>query len=197
MTIRFCPRCGGEVVYRVPAGDERPRAVCTACGRIHYENPRVVVGAVCLCRGRVLLCRRAIEPRAGLWTVPAGYLELGETVEEGAVREAREEACVTVRPRHLLAVYSLPRIGQVQMMFLAEVVAGEPAPGHETLEVGLFDFAGIPWSELAFPTVTRVLRRARAVCEEGAAPVPVLETETGGVGEPVSPPAASPPRGSS
>ncbi len=192
MSLRFCPACGAPVAYRIPAGDERPRAVCTTCGRIHYENPKVVVGAVCLMAGRVLLCRRAIEPRAGLWTIPAGYLELGESLEEGAVREAREEARVEIRPRGLLALYSLPQIGQVQAMFLAEVVAGEPEAGAETLEVGLFRFDDIPWEQLAFPTVVRVLRHARNQ-PSGAVPVPVVETVTGGI-PPATPPSASPPR---
>ena len=161
--LRYCPACGGRLVRRRPEGDDHDRLVCGACGRIHYENPKLVVGSVCLHGGRVLLCRRAIEPRRGRWTIPAGFLELGESPEEGAAREAFEEARARIRIEGLLAVYSVRRIGQVQLIYLSRLVAPEIGPGPESLEVALFDWPAIPWDELAFPTVRWALRRAKAL----------------------------------
>jgi len=135
--------------------------VCTRCATIHYRNPRVVVGAVCTWDDRVLLCRRAIEPRAGFWTIPAGYLELGESTEAGAAREAFEEARARIEITGLLAVYNVVRIGQVQLMYRARLLSPEVAAGPETEELGLFDWHRIPWTELAFPTVHWALERAR------------------------------------
>jgi len=180
--IRHCPLCGAPVERRAPPGDERLRAVCPACGHVHYENPKVVVGTVCLAAGeRVLLCRRAIEPRRGLWTIPAGFLELGETLEEGARREAFEEARVHPALEGLLALFSLPHIGQVQAMFLGRLEEAVAEPGPETEEVDFFDFAKIPWEELAFPTVRRVLEIARD--RRHLRPlVPVLAREDRGIG---------------
>jgi len=143
-----------EFVRQIPDGDNRERMMCPDCGHIAYENPKVVVGAVVMEGSRVLLCRRAIEPRRGFWTLPAGYLELGETVEEGAAREAQEEANAMIELDGLLAVYSVARIGQVQLIYRARF-AGPPAfsPGPESLDVRLFDWEDIPWAEIAFPTV--------------------------------------------
>lgn len=139
---------------RVPEGDTRERSVCTRCDYVAYENPKVVVGSVLAHEGQVLLCRRAIEPRRGYWTLPAGYLELGETVQEGALREAEEEACASIALDGVLGVYSISRIGQVQVIFRARF-AGAPrfAPGEESLDVGLFAWDAIPWREIAFPSV--------------------------------------------
>lgn len=145
----------------VPAGDERERAVCVHCGFIDYQNPRVVVGSVVGHDGRTLMCRRAIEPRKGFWTLPAGYLELGETAEAGAAREAFEEARAAIAIERLLAVYSLPRIGQIQLMFRARLARPEIAPGPESLEVALFAWEDIPWPDIAFPSVGWALRHAR------------------------------------
>jgi ADP-ribose pyrophosphatase YjhB (NUDIX family) len=158
--MRFCSLCGAQVELRRPEGDELERHVCCGCGEIHYQNPRVVVGAVCTFEDRVLLCRRAIEPRAGLWTIPAGYLELGETAEEGAAREAWEEARARIEITGLLAVYSVVRIDQVQLLYRARLISPEVAAGPETLELDLFDWHAIPWEDLAFPTVRWVLKRA-------------------------------------
>lgn len=158
--MRFCSQCGAPVELRRPEGDTLDRHVCTACGEIHYRNPKIVVGAVCTWQDRVLLCRRAIEPRAGFWTVPAGFLELAESTEEGARREAWEEACARIEITGLLALYNVVRIGQVQLFYRARLLAPEVAPGAETLELDLFPWDAIPWSELAFPTVDWVLRRA-------------------------------------
>jgi ADP-ribose pyrophosphatase YjhB (NUDIX family) len=158
--MRFCPTCGAPVELKQPAGDTLARHVCSACGEIHYRNPKVVVGAVCSWQDRVLLCRRAIEPRAGFWAVPAGYLELGESTDQGAAREALEEACARIEILDLLAIYNVVRIGQVQLFYRARLLSPEIAAGIETLELDLFDWAAIPWDELAFPSVDYVLRRA-------------------------------------
>ncbi len=139
---------------RVPEGDNRTRDVCDACGYVAYENPRVVVGSVVVEDGQVLLCRRAIEPRRGFWTLPAGYLELGETVEEGAAREAAEEADAAIVLDGILALYSISRIGQVQVIFRARFDGpAHFAAGDESLDVRLFDWGAIPWADLAFPSV--------------------------------------------
>ncbi len=138
---------------RIPEDDDRERLVCDQCGHIAYENPKIVVGSVAIHEGRVLLCRRAIEPRRGFWTLPAGYLELGESPEEGTLREAREEACVTLEIDQLLAVYSITRISQVQLIYRARLASPKFAPGPESQEVELFDFDALPVNELAFPSV--------------------------------------------
>ncbi len=151
---------------RVPTGDSLPRDICDSCGFIHYDNPKLVVGSVVTHEGRFLLCRRAIEPRKGFWTLPAGFMEHGETVEEGARREAREEANADIRIRDLLAVYSIPRIAQVQIMYRAELAAPEISPGVESLEVGLFAWEDIPWGELAFPSVHWALTQFRSVADQ-------------------------------
>lgn len=160
-----------QFVLKAPEGDDRERQVCTTCGFINYVNPKVVVGSVAKASdGRVLLCRRAIEPRVGFWTLPAGYLEEGETVEAGAAREAREEACAELRMEGLLAVYSVPRISQVQIMFRATLVDDAFAPGPESLETALFAWEEIPWEALAFPTVAWALRHDRAMLEGATGP---------------------------
>jgi ADP-ribose pyrophosphatase YjhB (NUDIX family) len=145
---------------RVPPGEDRERRVCTSCGFIDYVNPRIVAGVVAHRDGAILLCKRAIDPRKGFWTLPAGFMELGESVEEGAMREAREEACAELALEGLLGVYSIPRIGQVQMFFRARLI-NEPAAGPESLEVALFRWDNIPWPELAFPSVKWALEHYR------------------------------------
>jgi len=138
---------------RTPSSDDRPRLVCTECGFIEYQNPKVIVGSVVQADDAILMCRRGIEPRAGFWTLPAGYLELGETPEEGAMREAREEACAQIQIDALLAVFGIPRISQVQLIFRARLAAPGIAAGPESREVGLFTWDRIPWDEIAFPSV--------------------------------------------
>jgi len=142
---------------RVPEGDNRERLICAECGFVAYENPKIVVGSVVAHDGRVLLCRRAIEPRRGFWTLPAGYMENGETVAEGAAREAWEEAQVRIAIDGILAVFSISRLGQVQVIFRARFAADSADPpyaaGPESLEVGLFAWDDIPWPEIAFPSV--------------------------------------------
>ncbi len=149
--------------HRIPDDDTRERAVCDECGYVAYENPKVVVGSVVVHEGKVLLCRRAIEPRRGFWTLPAGYLELQETVQEGAQREALEEAGAHITLDGILAVYSISRIGQVQVIFRARFGGtADFAPGVESLDVQLFDWTAIPWDELAFPSVHWSLQAWRA-----------------------------------
>lgn len=153
-------------VAETPDGDNRQRQVCSRCGFIHYHNPKVVVGSVVHHDGKVLLCRRAIEPRRGLWTLPAGYMEIGETVAEAARREAREEAEADIVIDALLAVYTIKRLGQVQLMHVAHLATPHIAAGEESLEVGLFAFADIPWDELAFPSVRWALTQYREIAAE-------------------------------
>ena len=153
----------------IPDGDTLERAVCTRCGFVDYQNPKVVAGAVVVHDGAVLLCRRAIEPRRGFWTLPAGYLELMETVEEGAMREAWEEAEARIVLDGILACYSISRIGQVQIIFRARFDGvASFAPGPESLDVRLFAWADIPWDELSFPSVHWSLEAWRAA---GAGPL--------------------------
>lgn len=140
----------------IPPGDDRERKVCVRCDFIDYQNPRIVAGAVVTRGEQILLCKRAIEPRLGFWTLPAGFMELGESVEEAAAREAQEEALATIEIDRTLAIYSVPRIGQVQVMFRAELI-GDFGIGPESQDVQLFDWKDIPWSQLAFPTVVWAL----------------------------------------
>jgi len=160
----------GPVHRGIPDGDTRERLICRECGFIHYKNPVVVVGTVATWNDsddpraeRILLCRRAIPPQVGLWTLPAGYLELAETTEDGAVREAWEEARARILIERLLAVYNVPRLSQVQTIYQAQLTTPEIAPGEESLEVGLFAWDDIPWLEIAFPTVRWALTHHRSV----------------------------------
>ena len=155
----FCERCGHAASRVVPAGDNRARRVCGACGHIAYENPKTVVGCLLEWRGRVLLCRRGIEPRHGLWTLPAGFMENGEGTLEGALREAHEEATARSDDLRLFAVYDLPRISQIYVMFAGTLADGFARANEETLETGLFERAEVPWDEIAFPVVTETLER--------------------------------------
>jgi len=148
-------------VREVPQGDNRARLVCADCGFINYENPKVVVGSVCAWEDRILLCRRDIEPRKGFWTLPAGYMELNETTAEGAMREAWEEAQARIELEGVLAVYSIPRLSQVQVIYRARLLSADVAPGAETAEVGLFRWEDIPWPEIAFPSVRWALDHYR------------------------------------
>jgi len=157
--IKFCSACGSDrIERRIPEGDTLPRFVCAACAAIHYQNPKIVVGCLPEWEDQVLLCRRAIEPRHGLWTLPAGFLENGETVVAGAVRETLEEASARVEVGELYTMISLPHISQVYMMFRAQLVDRSFGPGAESLDVRLFDEDSIPWEDLAFRTIGRTLR---------------------------------------
>lgn len=154
-------RSAGPSVRQVPAGDTRTRLVCPDCGYIEYANPKVVVGAVCVWQGRILLCRRAIEPQKGFWTIPAGFLELSESTAEGAMREVWEEARATATVESLLGIYEIPRISQVQMIYRATMTSPDFAAGEESQAVDLFTWANIPWLDLAFPSVSWALRHYR------------------------------------
>jgi len=157
--MKFCNQCGAAVRLRVPDGDTLPRYVCEACGTIHYLNPRLVVGCVPEHHGRVLLCRRAIEPRRGYWTVPAGFLENGETLQQAAARESLEEALAEVAVGSLLSVVHVLHAEQVHVFFRASLPAARYAAGAESLEVVLVEPAQIPWADIAFPSTDFTLRR--------------------------------------
>ena len=158
--IKHCRACGTSVELRVPDdGDTRERAVCPACGTIHYVNPLLVVGTVPYLGDQVLLCKRAIEPRYGKWTLPAGFMELGETMAQGAARETAEEAGAEVEMGAFFSAMSIPRVGQVHVFYLARLLHDRFDPGHESLEARLFTEGDLPWDELAFTTVRETLKR--------------------------------------
>ena len=156
--LLHCTNCGTRVERLVPPGDGRERAVCPACGGIHYENPKMVVGCIPVYEERVLLCKRAIEPRYGYWTLPAGFMENGETTAEGAERETVEEAGATIVDLQPFALLDVPHVHQVHMYYLARLDSLEFAPGEESLETRLYTEAEIPWRDLAFRTVTETLK---------------------------------------
>jgi len=157
--MKFCVNCGAAVVQRVPPGDSLPRWVCDNCGEIHYQNPKLVVGTIPEHEGRVLLCRRAIEPRYGYWTLPAGFMENDETAWQAALRETLEEAGATVELAEPFSLISVPRVNQVHLFYRARLRDLEFKPGEETLEVALLEEAAIPWQEIAFRTVGLTLKR--------------------------------------
>ena len=157
--MKFCSHCGQTVTLLVPEGDHRERHVCTSCGTVHYQNPKIVAGCVPEYRGRILLCRRAIEPRLGFWTIPAGFMENGETTQDAARRESIEEALAPVNIGSLLAVVHVLHANQVHIMFRARLDEPEFGVGAESLEVRLCDEADIPWHDIAFRSVDFALRR--------------------------------------
>jgi len=176
--MKFCSDCGSpDVAWRIPDGDTVPREVCGACGAIHYRNPKVVVGCLAVWESRVLLCRRAIEPRHGLWTLPAGFMENGETLAAGAARETIEEARARVDVGELYTVISLPQISQVYMMFRSRLLDLDFGPGPESLEVRLFEEDEVPWDRLAFRTIARTLRNFFLDRRDGAFPLRVSSLE--------------------
>lgn len=150
----------------VPPNDDVERSVCASCGFVDYQNPKIVVGSVAVWNKKILLCKRAIEPRKGYWTLPAGYMELGETAEDGAKREAWEEARARLELERLLAVYSVPRISQVQLMFRAKLATPDIAAGPESEAVALYDWDDLPWADIAFPTVGWALRHYHETKEQ-------------------------------
>jgi len=153
--VKFCSLCGSsKISFRTPDGDNRHRHWCESCKAVFYENPKIVAGCLPVWKDEILLCRRAIEPRYGLWTLPAGFMENGETTVEAAERETLEEACATVSDSRLFALFSLPQINQVYMMFLSRLAEPEYAPGQESLECKFYKESDIPWSKIAFPTIT-------------------------------------------
>lgn len=158
--LRHCPNCGTAVEYRIPADDNRERAVCPGCSTIHYQNPLNVVGTLPVWEedGRVLLCRRAIEPRHGLWTLPAGFMELNETIAEGAWRETREEAGAEIEMGPLYTLLNVVRVGQIHLFHRARLLSPHFNPGPESLEARLFAEDEIPWDDIAFKTTRETLR---------------------------------------
>jgi ADP-ribose pyrophosphatase YjhB (NUDIX family) len=169
---RFCSQCGSaQIVNRIPDGDDHPRDVCGACGHIHYFNPKIVVGALPIWEEKILLCKRAIEPRYGKWTLPAGFMEEQETLEEGALRETLEEAGARIVLTGLYTVISLPDISQVYMLYRANLSDLDFAPGRESLEARLFAADEIPWDELAFRTISLTLKHYLADRASGFFPV--------------------------
>ena len=165
--MKFCSNCGAPVALKIPPGDTLPRHVCASCGTIHYQNPRMVVGCIPEWEDRILLCRRAIEPRSGLWTVPAGYMENGETTFQGALRETLEEANARVEIGPLYALYNIPHIHQVYILFRARMLDTNISPGAETLEVRLFVESEIPWDKIAFASVRNTLTHYYADRRDG------------------------------
>jgi len=155
--MKFCPNCAAVLTIKIPTDDSRERHVCETCGSIHYQNPRNVVGSIPVFRNQVLLCRRAIEPRYGYWTLPAGFMELGESTNHGAARETLEEAGATVQIGPLYSLLNVPHAEQVHLFYLATMSSPEFSAGEESLEVALFHEHEIPWDELAFPTVKQTL----------------------------------------
>lgn len=154
---------GASFRMAIPDGDDRERRMCERCDFIDYINPRVVVGSVATWEDRILICKRAIEPRLGFWTLPAGFMEMGETVEDAAKREAQEEACADLELERVLAVYSIPRISQVQVMFKARLLNPDVAPGPESQEVELVKWDVIPWADMAFPSAVWALKNWKSV----------------------------------
>jgi ADP-ribose pyrophosphatase YjhB (NUDIX family) len=176
--MKYCSACGADrIELRIPDGDNLPRFVCAACGAIHYQNPKVVVGCLPEWEDQVLLCRRAIEPRRGLWTLPAGFLENGETIVAGAARETLEEASARVEMGDLYTMISLPHISQIYVMFRARLIDLDFGPGPESLDVRLFREDEIPWEDIAFRTIARTLRNFFLDRKLGAFPTRVSTLE--------------------
>lgn len=157
--MNYCSNCGANVELKIPPGDNLPRYVCNQCGEIHYQNPKIVTGCIPEWQDKILLCKRAIEPRRGLWTLPAGFMENQETTSQAAIRETFEEAKATVHCTSLYALFNIPHISQVYIMFRAKMIDDNFGPGVESLDVKLFDENGIPWNEIAFPVITETLVR--------------------------------------
>jgi len=156
--MKFCNQCGATLTFTIPEGDNRERFVCNDCDTIHYQNPRIITGCLPIWQDRILLCRRAIEPRRGYWTLPAGFLENGETIAAGAARETAEEANARVDKLQLYTVFSLPHISQAYMFFRADLQDLDFSSGEESLEVKLFSEENIPWDKLAFPVIDQSLK---------------------------------------
>ena len=156
--MKYCSNCGSELSHRIPENDDRPRFICDSCEIVHYENPKMVVGSIPIWKDRILFCRRAIEPRYGKWTIPAGFLENGETVEEGAKRETYEEAGATIGGLKPYGIYNLTFISQVYLIFRARLLEPDYSAGYESLEVRLFKDHEVPWDDLAFPVIRKTLQ---------------------------------------
>jgi ADP-ribose pyrophosphatase YjhB (NUDIX family) len=169
--MKFCSNCGNRVEQRIPDGDDRPRYVCSHCSTIHYQNPRVIVGCLATHGERVLMCRRAIEPRHGFWTLPAGFMENGESAQQGALRETWEEARAKVGNEIFYRMFDLPHINQIYLFYRGELINGEHGVGPESLESALFAEHEIPWNDVAFPVMVETLREFFGDCRAGTFPV--------------------------
>lgn len=156
--MNFCSNCGAQVIQKIPQGDNRPRYVCSACEMIHYQNPRIIAGCIAEYENKILLCKRAIEPRSGLWTLPGGFMENNETTLEAAARESHEEANANISGISLYCTYSIPHISQVYMMYRGTLVDGICAPGEESTETELYAEHNIPWNQMAFPVMSESLK---------------------------------------
>lgn len=156
--MKYCSDCGASVSLRIPAGDTVPRFVCERCGTIHYQNPKLVIGALAQWEDRILLCRRAIEPRHGMWTLPAGFMENAETTTQAAARETLEEACARIEVGDLFSLISVPHINQVHIVYRARLLDLDFSAGAETLEVALLAESAIPWDRIAFRSIALTLR---------------------------------------
>lgn len=177
--MKFCSSCGGGIEHRIPAGDDRERFVCSSCEHIHYVNPRVIVGCLPVYEGKVLLCKRAIEPRYGFWTLPAGFMENGETTAEGAARETWEEARARVSDLSLYRVFDVPYISQVYMFYRCDLDDGLFGVGPESLDTGLYDEDSVPWDDIAFPVVRETLEAFFTDHRRGEYPISVSAIEYG------------------
>jgi ADP-ribose pyrophosphatase YjhB (NUDIX family) len=173
--MNYCSACGSPVQLGIPPGDDRQRFICGGCHAIHYHNPKMVVGAIVMEKGKLLVCKRAIEPRLGTWTLPAGYMENGETIEEAARREAREEAGAVLVDLQPYALLNLPIVDQLYFMFLARLEAGRYAAGDESLEVQLINLEDIPWDDLSFAVIRRVLEVFVVDYEKKSFPFRILD----------------------
>ena len=171
--MKFCTSCGNAVILKVPAGDDRERFVCSSCEFIHYSNPHIIVGCVPVYEGKVLLCKRAIEPRKGFWTLPAGFMENGETTLQGATRETWEEAKARVTNVDLYRIFDVPYISQVYMFYRCDLDDGEHSAGPESLETQLYAEADIPWDNIAFQVVSETLKEYFSDAAAGHFPVRV------------------------
>ncbi|MCW8196294.1 NUDIX hydrolase [Proteobacteria bacterium 005FR1] len=169
--MKFCSSCGSQVEWRIPTGDDRERHVCGSCETIHYTNPRIITGCLPIYEDKVLLCKRAIEPRYGYWTLPAGFMENGETTAQGALRESWEEAKASIELHDLYTLFNLPYINQVYLFYRGTLNSLDFGPGVESLEVDLFKEQDIPWDELAFPVVRKTLEHYFHDRREGHYPI--------------------------
>lgn len=165
--MKFCSQCGNPLTLRIPEQDDRERHVCDHCGVIHYQNPRIIVCSIPTWQNKVLLCKRAIEPRYGLWTLPGGFMENGESTQDAAVRETHEEACASIKVHDLYSLYNVMHINQVHLFFRSSLLSPEFAPGAESLEVALFSENEVPWQDLAFPAVASTLKHYFRDLSEG------------------------------
>ena len=180
--MKYCSQCGDKLSIKVPDGDDRPRHVCDGCAAIHYQNPKIVAGCLPIWEDRVLLCKRAIEPRYGYWTLPAGFMELNETTLEAAARETLEEANARVELQGLYALMNLPHVDQVYLMFRAKLLDLDFSAGTESLEVKLYEESEIPWDEIAFTTIRATLQLYFEDRKEGTFPFRVGDIVRDGEG---------------